>query len=219
MRPAAGKNEPAPGVFVIEDDPSIREMLSRVLEGAGLPVRAFADAEAFLAACGEEAAGCAIVDLHLPGMDGVALQAAMKEKGFALPVLFLTGRGTVSASVAALKAGAFDFLEKPVERARLLERVREALAADGERRARSLQRGQARARFARLTQREREVIELVALGASNKAIARRLQISHRTVEIHRVRAMRKLGARNALELAKLAVLCGFPASPGTQTLS
>ncbi|HVB48429.1 MAG TPA: response regulator [Burkholderiales bacterium] len=191
-------------VLLVDDDDAVRDALTQVLEGAGLSVRAFASAEAFLAGCRRGQRGCLLLDVRLPGLSGPDLQAALQARGLEMPVIFLTGHGDVATSVRTLKAGAFDFLEKPTPAAVLLDRVRRALEQERTRHAVKTAAVAADARLGRLTAREREILPEVAAGRSSKEIARRLGISHRTVEVHRAHIMQKMGARNAVELARLA---------------
>lgn len=194
-------------VFVIDDDPAIRDQLAALLGEAGMDVECFARAEAFLAAGRPAERACAIVDMALAGMDGMQLQAALTERNIPLPIVFLTGYCDVPTSVRAIKAGAVDFLCKPVSTSALLASVQAALD-DGERLSRRLERvHDASALLGTLTGREREVLKLAAEGFANKVIARRLGISHRTVEIHKARIMRKTGAANVLDLAQLVAAC------------
>lgn len=190
----------APTIFLVDDDDSVRDALSRLLGSLGLPVTACADGDALLAACAPEQAGCIVLDLDLPGMNGLQVQAVLQARGIELPVIFLTGKGSVASTANALKAGAFDFLEKPAEGRLLLARVQDALREDALRREQAARRREAQQRLAQLTVREREVIALTLDGLANKQIASRLGISHRTVEIHRAHVMHKMGASNLLEL-------------------
>jgi two-component system response regulator FixJ len=191
-------------VFLVDDDAAVRDALTQLLESDGLSVRGFANAEDFLAGCQADEPGCLVLDVRLPGSSGPELQKRLLERGAAWPIIFLTGFGDVATSVSTLKTGAFDFLEKPAREGLLVERVRAALRLDDERRGRDVEKGVARERYDALTPREREVMALVATGTSNKEIARRLKISHRTVETHRARVMRKMGAGSLLELVRLA---------------
>lgn len=197
-------------VIVIDDDPEIRDQLAALFSEAGMAVRCFAAAEDFLAAYSPVQRACAVVDMALAGMDGMQLLAALAEREILLPVIFLTGYGDVPSSVRALKAGAFDYLCKPVSGSVLLASVRAALEA-GERLSRNFERmHDASTLLGALTRREREVLRLAVDGMANKVIARRLGISHRTVEIHKARIMHKTGAANLLDLAHLAEACpGF----------
>lgn len=199
-------------VLLVEDEAPLREALVQVLEGAGLHVKDYASAEAFLAEVRSSQRGCVLLDARLPGMSGLDLQAELKVRGIEMPIIFLTGHGDVATSVRALKAGAVDFLEKPVPAQLLVERVRSALAQERERRAEVALAAEAAERAARLTAREREILVEVAAGRSSKEIARRFGISHRTVEVHRARIMQKMSARGAVELARLAEACGLGTS-------
>lgn len=190
-------------VYLVDDDDAVRGALARLLEGKGLRVKAFASAEEFLVRARPGQGGCLILDVRLPGASGPELQETLARQDIRLPVIFLTGHGDVSTSVRALKAGAFDFLEKPPDPAVLVERVRAALRLAAEQRRRHRANQAAQARLAQLTPREREIMPLVAQGYSSKEIGRRLGISHRTVELHRLHLMRKLGVRSVLELAAL----------------
>ena len=190
-------------VFVVDDDASVRDSLALLLGTAGHRVECFETAAAFLERYQRGEPGCAIVDLRLPGIDGLELQDRLQAGGAELPVLFLTGHGDVPAAVRALKHGALDFLEKPFDADRLLALVDDALVRDSERRAGRARRDQAAERLAALTPREHEVMQLVAEGRANKAVAAELAISERTVELHRSRIMRKTGARSVPELVRL----------------
>lgn len=191
-------------IYLIDDDASVRDALALLLEQDDFSVEAFASATDFLSKC-ETAAlhGCAIVDLRLPGMDGLQLQEELARRGIRLPIVFLSGHGDIPTSVRAIKAGAVDFLTKPVTGEQLLESVQAALK-EGERLHEQSMRQQTVAmRLASLSEREREVLFLAAEGLPNKMIARQLDISHRTVEIHKARLMHKTGAQNVLDLAHL----------------
>ncbi len=192
-----------PRIFLVDDDAAVRDALSRLLASLLLPVEAYADGEALLAACTPEQPGCVVLDLDLPGMSGLQVQAALQARRIALPVIFLTGKGSVGSTAGALKAGAFDFLEKPVGGRMLLQRVQEALEADAQSRAQAAQRADTRRRWARLTTREREVSLLALEGLANKEVAVRLGISHRTVEVHRARVLQKMGAASLLDLHRM----------------
>jgi two-component system response regulator FixJ len=193
-----------PTVFLVDDDAAVRDALTQLLEADGLDVRSFGDADDFLATSDPDEPGCLVLDVRLPGTTGPDLQKRLAERGATWPIIFLTGFGDVPTSVATLKDGAFDFLEKPAREGVLLARVHDALSLDAERRSRDASRNVARVRYKDLTPREQEVMALVAAGISNKEIARQLKISHRTVETHRARVMRKMGADSLLQLVKLA---------------
>ena len=183
-------------VFVIDDESAVRDSIAMLLRAEGLAARTFDSARSFLTAWDHCQPCCLIVDLRLQGLSGLDLQERLTGEDDAPPIIFLTGYGTVPAAVRALQAGAIDFLEKPFDPAALLARVREALARDRERRA------EAR-RLGALTRRERETLEHVARGDTNKVIAANLGISVRTVELHRARGLHKLGVRSVAELVRL----------------
>lgn len=196
-------------VFVVDDDPSLLDALTLLLEEAGFQVQPCATAGAFLDACDERTAGCAILDIGMPDMDGLALQRATVERGIRLPIIFLTGQANVPRAVQALKAGALDFLEKPISSDKLLERVRAALAENAAQREEQRHRAHLSVRLERLTPREREIMTLVVEGLSSKEIGRELDISFRTVEGHRRRIAEKTRTRSLAELAEMARLCGL----------
>jgi len=192
-----------PTVYIVDDDPAIRDSLSLMIEQEDLSVMTFECAEDFLAACNDSSFGCAIIDIRMPGMDGMQLQEELSRRSILLPVIFLTGHGDIPMSVRAIKSGAQDFLTKPVTREKLLASVRSALQS-GTQMLEKIERIQhTRSLLADLTEREREVMMLAVLGHPNKEIARRLGISHRTVEIHKAKIMHKTGAVNLLDLARL----------------
>lgn len=194
---------PHPTVYIVDDDPAIRDSLGLMIEQEELNVIAFGCAEDFLAACSDTSFGCAIIDIRMPGMDGMQLQEEMTRRGILLPVIFLTGHGDIPMSVRAIKSGALDFLTKPVTREKLLASVRSALQSGTQMLEKIARIQRTRSLLADLTEREREVMMLAVLGHPNKEIARRLGISHRTVEIHKAKIMHKTGAVNLLDLARL----------------
>jgi FixJ family two-component response regulator len=191
-------------VFIIDDDPAIRDALSLMIEQEGLAVQAFASAADFLAAYQSECCGCAIIDIRMPMIDGIALQEILNKRHILLPIIFLTGHGDIPMSVQAMKAGAQDFLTKPVTREKLLAAVRTALRNSEKILLENAHHQEALSRLAELTDRERDVMQLAVQGHPNKYIARHLGISHRTVEIHKSRIMHKTGAVNLLDLARIA---------------
>jgi FixJ family two-component response regulator len=198
-----------PTVFVIDDDPAVRDSLTLLLEQEELIVEAFPSAESFLAARPRARGNCAIVDIRMAGMDGMHLQTELSRHGIPLPVIFLTGHGDIPLSVRAIKAGAVDFLTKPVTGAALLESVHAALAESARLDSQVEATLTAATRLASLTEREREVMVLAIQGLPNKEIARRLDISHRTVEVHKARIMHKTGAETLVDLAKIAEAGGL----------
>ena len=194
-------------VFVVDDDDAMRDALAQLLEAAGLQVEIHANGSDFLAAFGENRPGCVLLDMAMPGMTGLDVQAALKSRGVAIPILFLTGHGDIPMAVQAVQAGAADFLEKPVDGATLLERVQRALKLDQEWRQTSEAAQAIQLRLARLSPREREVMALAVTGLTSKEIAQQLALSPRTVEVHRTHVMHKMGAANLAELIKLVASC------------
>lgn len=196
-------------VFVVDDDTPLRDALLQLLETAGHDVEGYADGLAFLAAYQEDRPGCLLLDVAMPGMTGLEVQAALRSRGLQIPIVFLTGHGDIPMTVQAVQAGAVDFLEKPIQGVALLERIQRALALDHEHRHSRAARRAVVDRYRHLTEREREVMALVVMGASSKDIARQLGISFRTVEAHRAHVMHKMGAANLAELLRLAAYCGL----------
>lgn len=194
-------------VFVVDDDDSLRRALERLLRAEGYAVEGFASAEAYFARAAYDGPGCLLLDLALPGIDGLALQARLTRDAEALPIVFLSGRADISTSVRAMKLGAVDFLTKPADAAALLTAVRAALA----RRAAHLD---GRSRLAALSGREREVMRLVVAGLRNKQIAAQLGITEKTVKVHRARVMEKTGAASLPDLVRLAADEAAEPSPG-----
>ena len=191
-------------VFIVDDDSAVRDSLMLMIEQEDIQVETYCSGEEFLNAFQNTSPGCAILDIRMPGMDGIQLQQELNRRNIHLPIIFLTGHGDIPMSVKAIKAGAVDFLTKPVTRDNLLSSVRTAIM-ESRRLIRELANGQdAKSRLADLTEREREVMTLAIAGSPNKEIARRLGISHRTVEIHKSKIMHKTGATNLLELARIA---------------
>lgn len=190
-------------VFLIDDDAGVRDALTLLLSLKGIRTQPFANADSFIATYRPEWPGCVLTDLRMPGMTGLELQTAMRERGFEVPVVVLTAHGDVATARAALKNGAYDFLEKPVDDEVLIEVLRGALSVDRERRERKGARSLGDQRLERLTQRERELLALIAAGHSNRDIAAQLGISARTVEVHKARIMEKLECRTLAELIRM----------------
>lgn len=191
-------------IHLVDDDDSLRVALQRQLMAAGYRVRAYASAGEFLLEPPTDTPGCLLLDLAMPGPSGLDLQGALQRHAIRLPVIFLTGHGDLATGVRAMKAGAVDFLTKPVERDTLLEAIGRALRADAVARTQRGADGELRARYAQLTARERTVFELVVAGLLNKQIAAQLGIAERTVKAQRAQVMAKLGATNAAELGRIA---------------
>lgn len=192
-------------VYVIDDDAAVRDSIALMLGLEGYRTALFADAEAFLAAWRGDWAGCVIADVRLPGRSGVELQAAIRERGIALPFVIVTAHGDVATARAAFRAQAVDFLEKPFNNAHLRAAVETAFALEERRIRKDDARRADVEKLARLTAREREVLEQAALGLHAKEIAAVLKISPRTVEVHKTRIMEKLGVRNVAELVRFAM--------------
>ena len=193
-----------PTVYLVDDDPAVRDSLGLLIEQEGYAVECFASAESFLDAPLADGPGCMILDLRMPGMDGIRLQDELRRRSLDVPIVFLSGHGDIPTSVRAIKAGAVDFLTKPVTGDALLRCIETAIAESRRRRIAAEVNHNAASRLATLTEREREVMALAVTGLANKEIARTLGISHRTVEIHKARLMQKTGADTVLDLARLA---------------
>lgn len=194
-----------PLIHVVDDDESLRSALLRLLGASGYSARGYSSAGDFLLYPHEDRPGCLLLDLNMPGgPSGLELQAALRRQGVHLPVIFLTGYGDMQSSVRALKAGAVDFLTKPVERQVLLEALQRALALDACWRSNREQAADLRARFATLSPREREVFDLVLAGRLNKQIADQLGVCERTVKTLRAQLMLKLGAESVADFGRLA---------------
>ena len=194
----------APTIFIIDDDAVLRRALVRLLRTHGWRTAEYAAAEDFLLQRDPAAPGCLVLDVGLPGLDGLALQRRLAQDGPALPIVFLTGRGDIPMSVQAVKAGAVDFLTKPVAAASLLAAVRAGVDQDARTRQALADTGSLRLRFESLTQREREVLAALARGRLNKQIAHDLGIVEQTVKFHRTRIMERMQARTVAELMHMA---------------
>ena len=190
-------------VFLIDDDPSVRDSLTLLLSLKGIRTQPFATAESFIEIYRPEWRGCVLTDLRMPGMTGLELQAAPRERQIEVPVVVLTAHGDVATARAALKNGAFDFLEKPIDDAMLLDVLRNALRVDRERRGAAAARAVGDRRLERLTEREREILTFIAAGHQNREIAEELGISVRTVEVHKARIMEKLECNSLAELLQV----------------
>jgi FixJ family two-component response regulator len=192
-----------PIVYVVDDDPSVQRVLERTLTSAGWRVQMYESGLAFLDAFDPAQSGCLILDLRMPRMNGLTVQEKLMARGSTLPIIFLTAFGDIPTAVQAIQAGAVDFLEKPFSNQQLLRLVEQALEQDAQLRAQRQRRAERAIRLAHLTPREREVLDLVVAGDTNKEIAAQLDIGLRTVEMHRQQVMRKLGARSAVDLMHL----------------
>ena len=196
-------------VFVVDDEPDMRSALTRVFRSEGLDVVAFGSAQEFLEAYAPGSGGCVVLDLMMPGMTGLQLQQQLRARAIEVPLIFLTGTADVRVAVEAMRAGAADFLEKPFENDQLVQRVRIALHVGGQARESALRRSEIEQRLAQLTPREREVMDLVVAGNSNKQVADTLSLSARTVEVHRAHIMEKMGANTLADLVRMALAAKF----------
>lgn len=189
-------------VFVVDDDPGVRDSLAMLLTSSGYKVKSYASATAFLASETPDAVGCMVVDVQMPEMNGLALQQELAARRFRLPVIIMTGHGDIPIAVQAMKAGAVDFLEKPFDDGVLLDGIRRALESVSSAADQALAAKETKRRLEQLTDREREVMDLIVAGKANKVIAYELSISPRTVEIHRSRVMEKMAAGNLADLVR-----------------
>lgn len=193
-----------PTVFVVDDDDAVRRFLSGLIASVELRVEAFASARDFLEAYEPGQTGCLVLDVRMPGMSGLELQRELAEQAIDLPVIILTGHGNVQLAVHAMQAGAIDFVEKPFDNELLLDRIQKAVAENVRAGSERIKRIEIAGRIQLLTPREREVLELVVAGQTNKGVARHLDISEKTVEIHRANVMRKMQAASLADLVKMA---------------
>lgn len=193
----------SPKILLVDDDVSFRRALSTVLARSGYDVQAFESGLSFLQSADRSMSGCVILDLNMPGTDGLTIQKKMRADGWEIPVIFLTGYGTVDSAVSAMRDGATTFLSKPVDPDQMLEAVREAIAADVANQAERDQRCDVEARLNKLTPRENEVVDLIVQGKRTKQIAAELFISIKTVETHRDNIMKKLDAANVAEVVRI----------------
>ena len=192
-------------VYIVEDDPSVRDSLGLLLGMEGLHVTLFADAESFLRAYRPEWRGCLLIDIRMPGMDGLTLQKKLLEVGCKIPVIVMTGHGNVESSRAAFRARAVDFLEKPIDHAKLMNAIDEAFTLQAAAQNKIQRSTESELLLAKLTPREKEVMELIVAGMHNKEVADKLAISIRTVEVHKARIMAKLGVDGVSGLVRLSL--------------
>jgi FixJ family two-component response regulator len=198
-----------PAVYVVDDDSSVRVAIERLMKSVGLTVKTFASAQEFLEQATPAWSGCLIADLRMPGMGGLDLQDQLNARQVSLPVIFLTGYGTVPASVQAMKFGAVDFLEKPVDDQTLLDAVHKALESDREARLNQSEMRALHQRLTALTPREYEVLTFIISGRLNKQAAAELGTTEKTIKVHRARIMEKLQCASLAELVRLAEKAGI----------
>ncbi len=192
-----------PCVYIVDDEPAVRDAIRILLETEGLQTACFASGREFLEVCSPATQGCVLLDLCLPDYSGLDIQKILAQQDIHLPLIFLTGHGTVSSVSEAFRTGALDYLEKPFDNELLLQRVAEALHADAKRHAKELQKLAMAERYARLSEREKQVLQFVITGYSSKQMAKEMAISHRTVEIYRKNIMRKLDTETLIELMRV----------------
>jgi len=199
----AQNQEKQPTVFIVDDDPAIRFAMQALMDSVNIEHEIYASGDEFLQGVEDHRAGCLVLDIRMPGLGGLELQDELITRGSTLPIIFITGHGDVPMAVDAMQKGAVDFIQKPFRDQDLLDRIREALKTDQERREEQQKHAEVAERLARLTNREREVFDLVVTGKPNKVIAYELGVSQRTVEIHRARVMEKMQARSLADLVKM----------------
>ncbi len=202
LRDSSTRSDPCRRVFVVDDDDSMRRALSRLLKASGYEVMDFADAESFLDAPLPKRTSCAILDLHLPALDGLEIQAELSRRGCSIPVIFLTGHGDIPTTVEAMRGGAVNFLQKPVDEEALRNAIESALEVSAATISQERELERTRRLLANLTPREFETLRCVISGAPNKVIAYRLGITERTVKAHRSQVMGKMQVRSVAELIR-----------------
>lgn len=207
-----------PTVFLVDDDEAVRQSLTLLITTYGMPVESCGSAEEFLTRWQPEAVGCLVLDIRMAGMSGLALQSLLQERRIGIPIVFITGHGDINACRTAFQGGAVDFLTKPVDERSLMESIQKGISQDIRQRRASSEVLHLRERFAQLSERERQVLDLILDGLPNKLIAREIGLSTRTVESHRSRIYQKLGANSLAQLVrsvmKLEETSGRESVPG-----
>jgi FixJ family two-component response regulator len=203
--PYSGRERREPVIYIVDDDPDMNDALADLLDSAGMRSKSFVSADAFLSTTIGDEPSCLVLDVRLRGANGLDVQRELNRRGVALPIVFITGYGDIEMTVQAMKAGAVDFLTKPFRDQAFLDAVAQAIAVDCSKRRAVRCDDDLRERFAKLTEREREVMALAVSGLMNKQIAAEIGVSEVTVKIHRGRAMRKMSARTFADLVKMAI--------------
>jgi two-component system response regulator FixJ len=200
-----------PVVMVVDDDSGVRNAMRALLKSVGLNATLYGSAQEFLGAYDPQQPGCLLLDIRMPGMSGMDLQQELNLRGAVVPVIFMSGHADIPMAVEAMQHGAFDFLQKPFRDQDLLDRIQKAIAKDAERRLALGERSRIKTHLESLTEREREVLDLLTTGKQNKQIAQDLGVSPRTIEIHRARVMEKMNAQSVAELVRMMLdLTGHP---------
>jgi FixJ family two-component response regulator len=192
-------------VFLLDDDPAVLKAVGRQLQAAGYTTKTYCSAEAFLSEHDASTPGCAVLDLSMPGLNGLDVQEALVRQGVERPVIFLTGHGTIPESVLAMRAGAIDFLTKPVGNSELMSAIESAEDRDRKQRPIETQRKIVFQKMAKLTRREKEVLALVVTGLQNKVIGYKLGVCEKTIKVHRSRVHQKMGVKSVAELVRMTV--------------
>jgi two-component system, LuxR family, response regulator FixJ len=196
-------------VYLVDDDYSVRDSLSMLIESTGQAVRCFESADEFLENFDPDQPGCLILDVRMPRMTGLELQEELNRRDFNIPIIFISGHADVPDSSKAFRGGAVDYMEKPFDSETLLNRMKEAIRKDADTRVQNSERRKLKQRLGTLTPREREVMTLVVKGLSNKEAARQLEVSNRTIDVHRAKIMEKMDAEDLAELTVMAMHCGL----------
>ncbi|AEJ01081.1 two component transcriptional regulator, LuxR family [Nitrosomonas sp. Is79A3] len=208
-----------PCVFIVDDDYAVRDALRLVIENAGLTCQTFESAEHFLQASFLNEYGCLLLDVNMPGMSGDELQAELNRRNMHFPIIFLTAYGSIPQTVRVMKAGAIDYLTKPISNNLLIKRIQAVLQEAIKRKEKVLAIQMLNSRLNELTSRELEILPLIAAGHSNKEIGRQLGISYRTIEVHRARILRKTGMTSILELGRLCEACQLVSDQAPQEMN
>ncbi len=193
-------------VFLIDDDEAVRDAMGMLLESSGLSYRSFASARDFLDDYNNDLRGCLVLDIRMPGMDGLELQSILNNKSSTLPIIFITGHGDIPMAVEAMRLGAVDFMRKPINELTLLDSIDQALSHETDIRKQTIDIQRSKLKLDSLTQREQQIFECVAEGQTNKSIAFDFDISERTVEVHRAQVMKKLDVTTLAQLVRLKIL-------------